>query len=147
MLHYVSATTESVHATNPIPLILSFSVKMWDNISTYTLNPYWVITTLWQICHPYTNACRQFVAHCTSTFNCRLWRSLRTGEHIRRLECIICYNILYLFSMLFIGSCWYDTVFVCNVPFLPYVISYNRRLFNLPSACLRFKYSVTAVMD
>ena len=32
MLHYVSATTESVHATNPIPLTLSFSLEVWDNM-------------------------------------------------------------------------------------------------------------------
>ena len=119
MLQYVSATTESVHVTNPNPLKLSFSVEVWDNILTYTLNPSWVIITLWQICHPYTNACRQFITHCASTFNCRLWCNLRTGEHIKRLECIIYSNILHLFSVLFIVSCWYNTVFVYKVPFFP----------------------------
>ena len=82
---YVPATTESVHATNPNPLKLSFSVEVWDNILTCTLNPSWIIITLSQICHLYTNACRQFVAHSVSTLNCRLWRNLRTGEHISRL--------------------------------------------------------------
>ena len=139
--------TESVHTTNLNPLKLSFSVEVWDNILTYTLSPSLVIITLWQIFYPYTNACRQLVAHCASTFNCRLWRNLRTGEHISRLECIICSNILYKFSVLFIVSCWYNTVFVYNVPFWPKVISYNHRLFNPPSACLHFKYCSTAVIN
>ena len=36
-------TTESVHATNQNPLKLYFSVEVWDNILTYTLDPSWVI--------------------------------------------------------------------------------------------------------
>ena len=40
----------------PNPLKLSFSVELWANILTYTLDLSWVIITLWQICHPYTNA-------------------------------------------------------------------------------------------
>ena len=72
---YVSATTESVHAANPNPLKSSFSVEVWDNVLTHTLNPSWIMITLSQICHPYTNACNQFVAHCASTFKCRLWRN------------------------------------------------------------------------
>ena len=71
MLQYASATIESVHATNPNPLKLSFSVEVWENISTYTLNPSWIIIT------PLSNLPSQFVAYCASTFNCRLWRNLR----------------------------------------------------------------------
>ena len=110
----VSATTMSVHATNPNHLKLSFSVEVWNDILTYTLGPFWVIITLWQIRHAYTNAksCHQFVAHCATDFNCRLWHKLRTSEHINRLECIICSNILYLFSVIFLVECWYNTVFV-----------------------------------
>ena len=101
MVQYVSVTTESVHATNQNPLKSSFSVEVWDNILTYTLNPSWVIITIWQIC---INACRQFVAHCASTFNCRLWRNFRTGEHTSRLEYIICSDIfLPIFSSI---HCW-----------------------------------------
>ena len=85
-------------------------VGVWDNISTYTLDPSWVIISLRQICHPYTNACRQLVAHCVSNSNCRLWRNLRTSEHISRLECIICSNILYLLSVLIIGEYLYNIV-------------------------------------
>ena len=129
-------TTESVHATNPNLLKSSVSVEVWDKSLTYTLDPFWVIIAPWQMCHPYTNACSQFVAHCASDFNCRLWRNLRTSEHIGRLEYIICSNISYLFSVLFIRECWYNTVFVYNVPFLPLVIWYNRRLFNQPSISL-----------
>ena len=94
-------------------------VEVWDNIFTYTLDPSWVIITLWQICHPYTKACCQLVVYCASNSNCRLWRNLRTSEHISRLECIICSNILYLFPVPFIVECLYNTVFVYNVPFCP----------------------------
>ena len=94
-------------------------VEVWDNILTYILDLSWVIITLWQICHPYTNACRQLVAHCASNSNCRIWRNLRTSEHISRLECIICSNILYPFSALFIVECLYNTVFVYNIPIFP----------------------------
>ena len=58
------------------------SVEVADTILTYILDPFWVIITLWQICHPCTNACRQLIAHCVSNSNCRLWRNLRTSEHI-----------------------------------------------------------------
>ena len=57
----LTETTESVHARNQNPLKLSFSVEVWDNILTYPLDPSCVIITPWEICHPYTNACRQFV--------------------------------------------------------------------------------------
>ena len=118
---YVSATTESVQATNPNPLKLSLSVEVWDDILTYTFDPSWVIITLWQICHPYTSACHLLVvvAHCASNSNYRLWRNLRTSEHTNKLKCIICPNSLYLFSVLFIVECLYNTLFVYNVPFLP----------------------------
>ena len=92
---YVSATADSVHATNPNPLKLCFSVEVWDNILTNTLVPSWVIIALWLICHPYTDTCHQFVAYCASNSNCRLWRNLRTSEHISRLECIIWSNIFF----------------------------------------------------
>ena len=51
MLQCPSATTESVQETNPNSLKLSFSVEVWDDISTYTLNPPGIIITLCQICH------------------------------------------------------------------------------------------------
>ena len=52
--HWVGSRDESKY------LKLSFSVEVWDNILTYTLDPSWVIIAPWQICHPNTDACRQF---------------------------------------------------------------------------------------
>ena len=71
------------------------------------------------------------------------WHDLRTNEHISRLEYIIRYKILCQCSVLFIVESLYNTVFVYNVPFLLAVLWYDRgerRLFNPPSACLRFNY-------
>ena len=59
MLQYASATIESVYATNPNPLKLSFSVEVWDNILTYTLNPSWIIITVCQISHQYMPSVRR----------------------------------------------------------------------------------------
>ena len=50
--HWVGSRDES----NSFEIIF---VEVWDNILTYTLDSSWVIMTLWQIYHPYTNAWRQ----------------------------------------------------------------------------------------
>ena len=97
-------------------IFLCRSVRQYFNL---LIGAILVTITLCQICHSYNNAGRQFVAHCASNFNCRFWGNLRTSEHINRLECIIGSNILYLFSVLLIVECWYNTVFFYSVLFLP----------------------------
>ena len=129
---YASATSELVHAKNPNPLKLSFSIEVWDNSLTCTLDPSLVIIILCE-------SAIHMPVHASSLSHAVHQLSIADDdvtyvhlEPITRSECIIWSNIFYLFSVLFIVECWYNAVFVYNVPFLPWVIWYNRRLrFNI----------------
>ena len=68
---------------------------------------------------------------------CRMC-NLRTSEHISRLECIICSNFLYIFSVIFNVECLCSTVFVYNV---------NDRNVTLERLCIiRWKQSVDQIL-
>ena len=71
------------------------------------------------------SACHQFVPHCVSNFNYRVWRDFRTSQHISGLEYIFRSKTLCLFSVLFIVES-YNTVFVHHVQFLLSVRWYDR---------------------
>ena len=86
---YVSATSESVHATNPNPLKLSFSIEMWDNSLTYTLDTSLVIIILCKsaIHTPKHAASLSHTVHQLSIADDDV--TYVHFEHISRSECII----------------------------------------------------------
>ena len=118
----VSATTGSIHMTNPNPLKLLFPVEVRSSISLFvgrTLGNSFPLANLPSI----ESACHQSVPHCVSNFNYKVWRDFWTSQHIN--EYIIRSKILCLFSVLFIVES-YNIIFIHHISFLLSVIWYNR---------------------
>ena len=137
----LAETTESVYATHQNSLKLSFSVEVWYNILTYTLDPFWVIIapgksaiqTPMHAASVSHNVYHISIADYGVTYeqvNTEVgWNILSVLISCTHFQCYSLDNadtILYLPTMFHFCPWLYGSVAVCST--------------NPPSDCLRFKY-------